>query len=62
MKRVGHYELGDLLGEGSYGKVRQAIDLNTRDEYAIKILEKRMIKQDDLIENLRKEILLMKNI
>jgi serine/threonine protein kinase len=59
MKRVGHYELGELLGEGSYGKVRSAIDLNTREEYAIKILEKRKIKQDDLIENLRKEVMLL---
>lgn len=62
MKRVGNYELGEYLGEGSYGKVRAAVDLNTRDEYAIKILEKRKIKQDDLIDNLRKEIVLMKHI
>lgn len=67
IKHVGNYELGEVLGEGSYGKyvldrVRTARHTQTGEQFAIKILEKRKVKQDNLIENLRHEILIMKRI
>ncbi|OMJ85078.1 hypothetical protein SteCoe_13663 [Stentor coeruleus] len=62
IKRVGNYELRELLGEGSYGKVRLAENIASKKSYAIKILDKAKIKQDNLIENLRQEIQIMKHI
>jgi hypothetical protein len=29
MKRVGNYELGDTLGEGSFGKIRSVVNIKT---------------------------------
>ncbi|CAG9325640.1 unnamed protein product [Blepharisma stoltei] len=62
IKRVGNYALGKTLGEGSYGKVRLAEHTETGEQFAIKILDKVKIKQDNLIENLRQEIHIMKHI
>ena len=62
IKRVGNYELKNVLGEGSYGKVRLAENMYTGEKVAIKILDKGKIKQDNLIENLRQEIQIMKHI
>jgi 5'-AMP-activated protein kinase catalytic alpha subunit len=39
-RTVGKYELGDLLGQGSFAKVRRAINKETSDEVAIKIMDK----------------------
>ncbi|CAG9326269.1 CIPK3 [Blepharisma stoltei] len=62
MKRVGNYELGSVLGEGSYGKVRMGVHIESGEKFAIKILDKARIKQENLIENLRQEIHIMKHI
>jgi 5'-AMP-activated protein kinase catalytic alpha subunit len=62
IKRVGVYELGEVLGEGAYGIVRIAKHTESGKMFAIKILDKRKIKQDNLIENLRSEIRIMKSI
>lgn len=40
-KHVRHYLLGELLGEGSYGKVNEALDEETNEICAIKIIKKR---------------------
>mmetsp|Transcript_549 Transcript_549/g.732 ORF Transcript_549/g.732 Transcript_549/m.732 type:complete len:422 (-) Transcript_549:4349-5614(-) len=62
IKRVGAYDLGEVLGEGAYGIVRLARHTVSQEQFAIKILDKRKIKQDNLIENLRSEIRIMKSI
>lgn len=62
IKRVGRYELHELLGEGAFGKVQLVINVETNEKFAVKILDKGKIKQDNLIENLRREIQIMKSI
>ena len=44
-KHVGHYIMGDLLGEGSYGKVKEAIDTQTLRRCAVKIMKKRKLRR-----------------
>lgn len=36
-KRVGKYELGRTLGEGTFGKVKFAVNTETREMVAIKV-------------------------
>lgn len=35
---LGHYEIGKALGKGSFSSVRLCRDINTKKEYAMKIL------------------------
>ncbi|KAM3136324.1 hypothetical protein pb186bvf_011623 [Paramecium bursaria] len=55
-KRVGDYELGKILGQGSFGVVRQATHVISKEEFAIKIIDKEKVKKEDLVESLKKEI------
>ena len=41
---VNHYELGDTIGSGSFGKVKKAKHKKTGHEVAIKILNRNKIK------------------
>ncbi|OVA13524.1 Protein kinase domain [Macleaya cordata] len=41
--RLGKYELGRTLGEGNFGKVKYAKNLESGHEFAVKILEKKTI-------------------
>lgn len=45
VKKVGKYELGRTLGEGTFGKVKYAIDTETNQAVAIKVLEKDKIQK-----------------
>ena len=62
VKRVGKYELGRTLGEGSFGKVKHAIDTETNEEVAIKVLDKEKIQQQNMGQQIKKEISIMKVI
>ena len=61
-KRVGVYELIGTLGEGAFGKVKHGIHTVTRQEVAIKILDKRMIKQQKMESQVKREVSIMKQI
>eukprot|EP00127_Corallochytrium_limacisporum_P004678 Clim_evm32s172 gene=Clim_evmTU32s172 len=62
-KLVGKYLLGDMLGEGSYGKVKEAIDSDTLDRLAIKILKKRKLRKiPNGEQNVKREISLMQKL
>ena len=41
--RLGKYEVGRTLGEGNFGKVKYAKNIETGQPFAIKILEKNRI-------------------
>ena len=41
---VAHYELGDTIGSGSFGKVKKAKHKKTGHEVAVKILNRNKIK------------------
>lgn len=44
-KLVGRYLMGDVLGEGSYGKVKEALDTVTLSRRAVKILKRRKLRK-----------------
>lgn len=41
--QLGKYELGRTLGEGNFGKVKYAKDIESGQGFAVKILEKKRI-------------------
>ncbi|GJM88086.1 hypothetical protein PR202_ga04110 [Eleusine coracana subsp. coracana] len=49
-RRVGKYELGRTIGEGTFAKVRFARDTETGDPVAIKILDKEKVLKHKMVE------------
>lgn len=45
LKMIGKYVMGDLLGEGSYGKVKEMLDSETLCRRAAKILKQRKLRR-----------------
>ncbi|XP_010474701.1 PREDICTED: CBL-interacting serine/threonine-protein kinase 9-like [Camelina sativa] len=60
--RVGNYELGKTLGEGSFAKVKYAKNTVTGDLAAIKILDRDKVFRHKMVEQLKREISTMKLI
>lgn len=62
-KFIGKYVMGDLLGEGSYGKVKEMLDSETLCRRAVKILKKRKLRRIPNGEsNVQSEIRLLKKL
>ena len=61
-KQIGHYVMGRTLGQGTFGKVKEAIHILTGEKVAIKILEKVKIKEVDDVERVTREIHILKLI
>lgn len=62
-KMVKHYILGETIGEGCFGKVREAVDSKTGRRCAIKILKKRNLKKvPDGEESVKREVEILKKI
>ena len=59
---VAHYELGDTIGSGSFGKVKKAKHKKTGHEVAVKILNRNKIKviilefQENIMVNVNNNI------
>nr|GMD09689.1 CBL-interacting serine/threonine-protein kinase 23-like [Ipomoea batatas] len=60
--RVGRYELGRTLGEGSFAKVKFARNVETGENVAIKILDKEKVLKHKMIGQIKREIATMKLI
>lgn len=58
--RVGKYDLGKTLGEGTFAKVKAARHFETGQEVAIKILDKEKILKHKMVEQIKREISTMK--
>jgi 5'-AMP-activated protein kinase, catalytic alpha subunit len=60
---VGPYVLDETLGRGNFGKVRQARHLETGVEFAVKVVDKRVL-EDDLPSNLdiRREMSILRAV
>lgn len=58
--RVGKYELGKTIGEGSFAKVKVAKNVETGDVVAIKILDREQVLRHKMVEQLKREISTMK--
>lgn len=63
-KIVKNYLIGDLLGDGSYGKVKECLDLDTLSRRAVKIINMKLInkKIPHGVANVRKEINIMQRL
>eukprot|EP01112_Ceratiomyxa_fruticulosa_P010432 TRINITY_DN2762_c0_g1_i1.p1 TRINITY_DN2762_c0_g1~~TRINITY_DN2762_c0_g1_i1.p1 ORF type:complete len:449 (-),score=90.14 TRINITY_DN2762_c0_g1_i1:187-1533(-) len=61
-KKVGKYEIGKTIGEGTFGKVKFATNTENGDKVAIKILDKQKIIRQGMNEQIKKEISIMKII
>jgi 5'-AMP-activated protein kinase catalytic alpha subunit len=48
--QLGKYELGKTLGEGNFGKVKFAKDVDSGQSFAVKILEKKRITNLNIAE------------
>ncbi|KAE8698008.1 CBL-interacting serine/threonine-protein kinase 9 [Hibiscus syriacus] len=60
--RVGKYELGKTLGEGSFAKVKFAKNVETGECVAIKILDRDQVLRHRMVEQIKREISTMKLI
>ncbi|KAG1354654.1 CBL-interacting protein kinase 9 [Cocos nucifera] len=60
--RVGKFELGRTLGEGTFAKVKFARNVQTGDSVAIKILDKDQVLRHKMVELIKREISTMKLI
>ena len=59
-RRVGNYTLGEVIGTGQFSKVRVAFDLRTKKQYAMKILSLKNLKKENMEQQLRKEVAIMR--
>jgi 5'-AMP-activated protein kinase catalytic alpha subunit len=62
VKKVGKYEIGKTLGEGTFGKVKAAVNTETGEHVAIKVLDKEKIQKQNMGAQVKKEISIMKMV
>jgi 5'-AMP-activated protein kinase catalytic alpha subunit len=61
-KKVGKYEIGKTLGEGTFGKVKRAVNTEDQRVVAIKVLDKDKIQKQNMGSQIKKEISIMKMV
>uniref|UniRef100_A0A7S1W0K7 non-specific serine/threonine protein kinase n=1 Tax=Neobodo designis TaxID=312471 RepID=A0A7S1W0K7_NEODS len=61
-KRMGKYELGRVLGHGSFSKVRLGTDTTNGEVFAVKIIDKAQLAKQRLEEQLKREIAVLKTL
>lgn len=62
-KLIGKYLMGDVLGEGSYGKVKEVLDTETLFRRAVKILKRKKLRKiPNGEQNVQREIQLLKRL
>uniref|UniRef100_A0A5B6ZXP8 non-specific serine/threonine protein kinase n=1 Tax=Davidia involucrata TaxID=16924 RepID=A0A5B6ZXP8_DAVIN len=57
---IGKYQLGRTIGEGSFAKVKLAVNTVNGQYVAIKIIDKQMVKENNLVSQIQREIRTMK--
>ena len=61
-KKIGDYIIKHTIGKGTFGKVKIGIHLPTKENVAIKILEKNKIIDKDDIIRIQREMKISKNL
>ncbi|XP_068238962.1 5'-AMP-activated protein kinase catalytic subunit alpha-2 isoform X2 [Palaemon carinicauda] len=56
LMKIGHYQIGNTLGSGTFGKVKYGEHILTGTKVAIKILNRRTIKNLDMVSKIKREI------
>lgn len=59
---LGRYEIGKLLGHGSFAKVYQARNIKTNENVAIKVIDKEKILKGGLISHIKREISILRRV
>ncbi|KAK8455868.1 hypothetical protein SEVIR_4G231900v4 [Setaria viridis] len=59
-KRVGRYEVGRTIGQGTFAKVKFAVDAETGAAVAMKVLDKETILSHRMLHQIKREISIMK--
>ncbi|CAL9084349.1 unnamed protein product, partial [Musa textilis] len=59
---LGRFEVGKLLGAGTFAKVYVARDVNTNELVAIKALDKEMILKGGLVAHIKREIAILRRV
>ncbi|CAM9665891.1 unnamed protein product [Ectocarpus sp. 4 AP-2014] len=60
VKTVGKYQVGRTIGEGTFGKVKLAINTENGEKMAIKVLDKSIIQRQNMGAQVKREISIMK--
>eukprot|EP00182_Erythrolobus_australicus_P003336 CAMPEP_0185832958 /NCGR_PEP_ID=MMETSP1353-20130828/2394_1 /TAXON_ID=1077150 /ORGANISM="Erythrolobus australicus, Strain CCMP3124" /LENGTH=462 /DNA_ID=CAMNT_0028531195 /DNA_START=39 /DNA_END=1427 /DNA_ORIENTATION=+ len=58
--KVGKYLIGETLGEGAFGKVKLGKHVETQQQFAVKIIEKKDIAANSMAANVKREISIMR--
>ncbi|KAK4771354.1 hypothetical protein SAY87_031886 [Trapa incisa] len=56
----GKYEMGRLLGQGTFAKVYHGKNLETQESVAIKVINKDQVKKEGMMEQIKREISVMR--
>ncbi|CAI5462421.1 unnamed protein product [Closterium sp. Yama58-4] len=59
-RRIGEYEVGGTLGEGTFAKVKYAVHATTGEPVAMKVLDKEKIIRHKMVDQIKREISVMK--
>lgn len=59
---LGRYEIGKLLGHGTFAKVYHARNIKTNDSVAIKVIDKEKILKGGLIAHIKREISILRRV
>ncbi|GJX91543.1 CBL-interacting serine/threonine-protein kinase 24-like protein [Tanacetum coccineum] len=59
-KKVGKYEVGRTIGEGAFAKVKFAKNAETGESVAIKVLDKSIILENKMVDQIKREISITK--
>jgi len=54
------YEMGKMLGQGTFAKVYHARNMKTLESVAIKVIDKEKVMKVGLIDQIKREISVMK--
>ena len=61
-KTIGHIRLGAILGQGGFGQVMLGYDTQKKMDVAVKFIDKKLIKENDLLPYVEREIEVMKKL
>ncbi|CAH8355451.1 unnamed protein product [Eruca vesicaria subsp. sativa] len=59
---MGKYELGKLLGHGSFAKVYLALNIKSGENVAIKVIDKEKIMKSGLVAHIKREISILRRV
>ncbi|CAK9228503.1 unnamed protein product [Sphagnum troendelagicum] len=60
MRKVGKYEVGRTIGEGTFAKVKFAQNTETGESVAVKVLDKETVLKHKMVDQIKREISIMK--